>query len=370
MKVPLIDLQAQYLSLKPDIDAAVLRVLGSGKYVGGEEVEAFEEEWAAYCGAKYCVGVSSGSDAIYLVYRAIEQFYGVVTAGTGNKSQDTGRVVLVPAFTFIGTVEPLLRAGMKVEFVDVDIDTGLMSYSVKAEADERSILPVHLYGRPFRPDHSLRPLMMVEDAAQGHGIKLTGVAACYSFYPTKNLGCAGQGGAVVTNNEKLANLIRQLRNHGEGPNRFEHIYLSGNYRLDPIQAAILRVKLPYLDGWNKRRREIAAIYNRELKDLLLIYLSPDDPEHVYHIYAIRCEKRSSLAKFLEEMGIQTSVRYPVPLHFQPALVGSQNKSCFFPFAERWADTVLTLPIYPEMTDQMVNYVVEAIQLWPEIRNRV
>lgn len=341
MQVPLIDLQKQYQSLKPEIDEAIARVLAKGMYVIGEEVEKFEEEWARYCKAKYCVAVSSGTDAIYLSLRSIKQ------VAFGN--------VWTTPRTFIGTAEPALRAGYDLIISDTPEPSRFDVY-----------IPVHLYGRPEDfsfTDKISTSTLVIEDAAQAHGLPLGGYAMCHSFYPTKNLGAYGQGGAVVTNEQWLAERVRQLRSHGEGQTRFKHEYLSGNYRMDELQAAILRAKLPHLDSWNKRRREIAGMYSEALSSVPGITLPEDHPEHVYHIYAIACKQRGSLASYLNKNGIQTAVRYPIPLHLQPALQG--NFTTYGPLgpAEEWANTNLSLPIYPEMENSAVEYVCESVKQW-------
>lgn len=363
MKVPLIDLKAQYLSLKPEIDEAVSRVLSKGNYVMGEEVEQFEQEWAKFCKARYCVAVSSGTDAIYLTLRALQE----------TKRLYPHNTVWTTPRTFIGTVEPIIRAHM-----DIGLSDSVPS-PVYAE------IAVHLYGHPAplkTPLHQENPHpIAIEDSAQAHGLPLRGFAACHSYYPTKNLGAVGQGGSVVSNDKEFIDVVRKLRSHGEGSTRFKHEYLSGNYRMDELQAAILRVKLPHLREWNEKRREIARVYTELLKttlfqktdgtnvvsQLLLAIVTPpeDHPEHVYHIYAVSCKDRDSLASFLNGKGVQTAIRYPIPLHLQPALQGKFTTYGPLGAAEEWANTNLSLPIYPEMTDSMVEYVVECMKEWAQ-----
>jgi len=349
-RVPLIDLKAQYRSLKEGIDSAVARVLGKGNYVMGDEVEAFEHEWGSFCGRNYCVGVSSGSDAIYLALKALE----VV---------DGPHPVRAPAFTFWGTVEPVWRVGENAYLVDVDDDANML---YEDHINHHCVmLPVYLYGRPVHwIDEAVhKGHIVIEDMAQAHGIRPHGTVGCFSFYPTKNLGAAGQGGAVVTDNKELADIVRSMRDHGERGGRFRHEYLSGNHRLDEIQAAILRVKLPHLREWNTRRRAIAMHYNYALRNVPGITIPAWDYEHVWHIYAIRCPKRDGLATYLEKQGIQTAVRYPIPIHQQPAFEGWSQSSQSFPSAEAWARETLSLPIYPEMTDGHIEYVEAWVTRW-------
>ena len=229
-------------------------------------------------------------------------------------------------------------------------------------------IPVHLYGYPaVVPENSIRPV--IEDAAQAHGLKIRGRVQCFSFYPTKNLGAIGQAGAVVTNDKDIADMCRRLREYGE-TSRFvydHHLWrIGGNFRIDELQAAILRVKLKYLDRWNAKRRQIAEIYRQGLKGLEpAIRLLPDHPHHSYHIFAIMCKQRNELSAFLNKHGIQTSVRYPVPIHLQPALRYLGLKKGDFPKAEVWCDEVLTLPIYPELSPNRVELVVKLIHDWVE-----
>ena len=340
MQVPLIDLQKQYLSIKPEIDEAIARVLAKGMYVAGEEVEKFEEEWATYCKAKFCIAVSSGTDALYLALAALYQ--GI-----------HGHTLWTTPRTFIAVAEAAQRAKYKLRFWDKNV-------VAKDIRHPHIAIPVSLYGMPH---NEVWPegIRVIEDLAQAHSHPLRGFAACFSFYPTKNLGAVGQAGAIVTNNASLAGEIRWLHNHSEKGGRFSSTSLSGgNYRMDELQAAILRVKLPHLDAWNKRRREIAKLYREKLAGIEGIKLPQDHPEHVYHIFAVETPKRDQLASYLKEKGVQTAVRYPIPLHLQPALSHLGYKKGDFPEIERWADETLSLPIYPEMENSAVEYVCKSI----------
>ena len=354
MRVALVDLKAQYFSIRDEIDEVVARVHSKGLYVMGPEVEAFEEEWARYCGSVYGVAVSSGTDALYLTLKYFREVEG-------------GTIANVPAFTFIATAEAAVRAGMSLRLVDVDSEGCMLP---GPPPSVRSIdIPVNMYGRlaPIVTDRLVTDRLVVEDAAQSHGLQARGDASCYSFYPTKNLGAHGQAGAVVTSSLLLRDYIRSMRNHGESNKRFVHDRLSGNYRMDELQAAILRVKLKYLDRWNARRRQIAQLYVRLLSDdaiAQVVQMPSLLGEHVFHMFVVRVAERGSLTTFLEFKGIQTAVRYPVPLHLQPCLAGhvfyTQDA---FPGAKKLAERNVSLPIYPEMSDDQVEYVATQVREW-------
>jgi len=356
--VPLIDLKAQYLSIKDEIDAAVARVLDKGNYVMGEEVEAFEEEFARFCEARYCIGLSSCTDALYLA---------LITCADGS-TPGTRRVLTTPV-SFYATTQAIMRSEDHPIFTDIG-DDGNIDIT-KAEADWDIAIPVHLYGQPARiPLKSLRPV--IEDSAQGHGLPLRGKVACFSFYPTKNLGGVGQAGALVTNDTGIAGLCRRLREYGE-TQRFVYEHepwrVGGNFRLDELQAAILRVKLRYLLLWTNIRQCIAKMYRGRLSEVEDVIRIPDyDDCHTCHIFAIMTKDRDDLRAYLEKRGIQTSVRYPVPMHLQPALRYLALKKGDFPKAEAWCNEVLTLPIYPEMTDEMVDTVANAVIDWAQSHN--
>ena len=343
--VPLVELKSQYLSMKLKVDEAISRFLHSGSYVMGEEVKAFEREWADYCGMRHCVGVSSGTDALYLALKAV---------------CIDPRVVTTP-LTFFATTQAIIQSGNYPSFVDVDESGNLPPYDFGSKV----AVPVHLYGRPG----SWKGENLIEDCAQVHGYKPTGRAACFSFYPTKNLGAMGQAGAIVTDDGILAHKLREMRTYGERE-RFVHYGLTGNLRMDEIQAAILRVKLPHLDLWNNQRRARAGIYGELLSSVSdVIKLPEDHPDHVYHIYAIRCKDRDSLAKYLKGQGIQTAVRYPLPMHLQPALEYLGYSKGNFPQAEAWAEENLSLPMYPELTVNQINYVCSEVKKWVGARGK-
>ena len=356
MKVPLLDLKAQYLSIKDKIDAAVARVHERGNYVMGEEVEQWESEWARFCGAKYAVGVSSGTDALYLALLAVS------LTDEAYRVSALKRIFTTP-FTFFATAQAIIQAGYQPQFVDVGEDGNIVLSEGALPGD--LVVPVHLYGRPARVER--KGGLIVEDAAQAHGLPYNpeASAVCHSFYPSKNLGAMGQAGAVVTNDPEVAGLVRELRTYGERE-RFVHYFPTGNHRMDELQAAVLRAKLPHLLDWNYKRSLFARAYLAHLSRVPGIVLPQYDAQHTWHIFALRVTDprgRDDLARFLIEQGIQTAVRYPVPLHLQPALAYLGYKKGNFPGAEEWARTNLSLPLWPEMELAQVEYVCEKVKEW-------
>ncbi len=362
MKIPLVDLKIQYESIKPEIDIAIQRVIDNTAFIMGKEVAAFEEAFAAYCGARYAVGVSSGTGALFLTLLG----YGI---GPGDE-------VITTPFTFFATGEAISQVGARPVFVDVDPVTYNIDPNQIADAITpytKAIMPVHLYGQPAEMDAinalaKKHDLVVIEDAAQAHGSTYNGQrpgtlgdAACFSFYPSKNLGCFGDGGAVVTNDERLAQRVRSLRDHGRS-SKYEHAELGYGHRLDGIQAAILRAKLPHLDDWNEGRRQRAARYSELLADTVVI-----TPQHlpqttpVYHCYVIRTPQRDRVLQHLRDAGVGVGVHYPIPLHLQPAYRHLELEPGSFPVSETLAGEVLSLPIYAELSDEQQDYVVEHIR---------
>lgn len=361
MTVPFLDVGATYREIKPIIDAAIQRVLDSGVYILGPEVDAFEDEWADYCGANHAVGVASGLDALILALRALD-------VGPGDE-------VIVPSHTFIAT----WLAVTAVDATPVPVEPNPVTYNIEpsriAEAvtpATKAIVPVHLYGQPADLDPILaiaakNGLRVIEDAAQAHGARYKsrrigahGDVVCWSFYPGKNLGAFGDGGAVTTDSSDLAEKIRMLRNYGS--RKRYHNDISGlNSRLDPIQAAILRAKLPHLDSWTQRRRAIVDIYRSAL-DGLGIFLpeSPEWAEPVWHLYVVRSPDRDDLQRRLAEEGVNTQIHYPIPPHRQKAFAGTSFTSDM-PEATRLASEVLSLPIGPHLGRQNANHVVESVR---------
>jgi len=366
MSIPLVDLKAQYQSIKSEIDAAIKRVVESGRFILGEEVEAFEKEFAAFCGAKYAVGVDSGTAALHL---------SLILCGIGP-----GDEVITTPHTFTSTAEVVALLGARPVFVDIDpttynIDPNLIERAITPRT--KAIIPVHLYGRPAEMDPILEiaekhNLVVIEDAAQAHGAEYKGKRAgslgklaCFSFYPAKNLGAYGDAGAIVTDDPELAEKGRMLRNHGRRA-KYEYQLLGYAYRLDAIQAAILRAKLAHLEEWTEKRRRNAALYNELLADTHLAL--PQEDEHiraVYHLYVVRTPYRDRLRDFLRERGIETGIHYPIPLHLQPAFQYLGYKKGDFPHTERCSKEILSLPMYPELTRAQIEIVADAIKEFEE-----
>lgn len=360
-QVPFLDLRAAYEELKAEVDAAVSRVLDSGYYLLGKEIEAFEKEFAEYLDVRHCVAVGSGLDALHLALRALE-------VGQGEE-------VLVPSNTYIATWLAVSYAGAVPVPVEPDertynIDPGKLEAAITDRT--RGIIPVHLYGQPADMDPILEVarkhnLWVLEDAAQAHGASYKGKRvgglgdiAGWSFYPGKNLGAFGDGGAVTTNNGEFADRVRVLRNYGSRTKYFNEVR-GFNSRLDEIQAAVLRVKLKHLDGWNRRRLQIAELYRRELEgcDLILPYV-PEWAEPAYHLFVVRSGQRDALHQYLETQGIGTLIHYPVPPHLQQAYCEIGLAAGTLPISERIHQEVLSLPIGPHVTEAQVETVTRAV----------
>ena len=357
----LVDLGRQYVSIRDEIDAALLETVASARYVLGEEVARFEDEFADYCGARHCIGVSSGTAAIWLALEAI---------GVGE-----GDEVIVPANTFIAGVLPVLRLGARPVLVDCDEATATLDPERAANAigpRAKAILAVHLYGQPADVDPLLElcdrhGLALVEDACQAHGARYgsrsvggLGRAAAFSFYPSKNLGAYGDGGAVTTDDDDVAERIRLLRDLGQS-DKYTHVVAGWNDRLDTIQAAVLRVKLRHLERWNALRRRHAAAYDDALS-VLDVRTPRTAPwaEHVWHLYVIRSERRDELRSALRAEGIETGLHYPLPLHLQPALADLGYERGDFPVTEAWAEELLSLPMFPELEPSEIELVTDAV----------
>ncbi|MBI2167223.1 MAG: DegT/DnrJ/EryC1/StrS family aminotransferase [Candidatus Omnitrophica bacterium] len=362
MKIPLVDLRAQYESIKDEIDAAIHRVLETSQFILGKEVEAFEEEFARYCGVRHAVGVSSGTSALYLALLAL---------GIGP-----GDEVITVSQTFVATIEAILWVGARPRLVDIEektynLDPSLLESAVTKKT--KAIIPVHLYGHPADMDPILeiarkRNLTVIEDACQAHGALYKGKrvggfgrVACFSFYPGKNLGAYGEGGAVMTNDAGLAVQIRKLRNHG-GLSKYSHEILGMNARLEGIQGAILRTKLPYLDRWNELRRRHAEEYNSFFKGrgLGLPYEAPY-AKSAYHLYVLRAPRRDELNATLNEQGVGSLVHYPTPNHLLPCFKGLGYKIGDLPVTEKVCKEVLSLPLYPELKLDQIRFIAEKTQ---------
>ena len=355
--IPLVDLKAQYFSIKGEIDAAIQEVINKTDFIGGSALKKFEADFAAAIGVKNCIGVGNGTDALYVALRAL---------GVGK-----GDEVLVPANTFIATSEAVTLTGAKVVFVDVDEKTYNISPKLAMEKitpATKAIMAVHLYGNPadisaLRAFADSRGIFIVEDAAQAHLAKIDGRyigslghAACFSFYPGKNLGAYGDAGAVVTNDDALGKKIRMLANHGR-MDKYNHEIEGINSRLDGLQAAILGTKLKHLADWTAARRRIAQTYGK-LLDRKLFTLPEETPgnEHVYHLYVIRFKARDALLNALKEKGIGAGVHYPIPLPRLKAYEYLNHKAGDFPVSERLSMEILSLPIYPELSDETVAHI--------------
>lgn len=359
--IPFLDLKAPYLELKQELDEAIARVVSSGWFIGGSEVDQFEAEYSTYCGAAHAVGMANGLDALHLALRAM---------GVGP-----GDEVIVPSNTYIATWLAVSQCGatpVPVEPVEAtyNIDPGLIEAAITPRT--RVILPVHLYGQPADLDPILtiakkHKLKVLEDAAQAHGARYKGKrigghgdAVAWSFYPGKNLGALGDGGAVTTNDPEIADRLRVLRNYGSRV-KYVNEVPGYNSRLDPIQAAVLRVKLKHLDEWNARRAAIATRYNAELVNTGLVLPSvPEWVSPVWHLYVIRTKEREALQRRLSEAGIGTLIHYPIAPHMQQAYAGLGCKHGNFPVAEAMADEVLSLPMGPQLSMGDVDSVISAI----------
>lgn len=363
MKVPFLDVKSAYLELKDEIDAAYHRVMDSGWYILGDEVEAFEDEFANYCGVKHCIGVGNGLEALHLILRA----FGI---GVGDE-------VIVPANTYIATWLAVSYAGASPIPVEPDrltynIDPKLIEKAITAKT--KAIMAVHLYGQPAEMD-TIRTiarqydLKVIEDAAQAQGAlyknQKTGAlgdAAGFSFYPGKNLGAYGDAGAITTNDDDLAKNVKMLRNYGSEVKYFNEVK-GFNSRLDPLQAAFLRAKLPYLDRWNSKRNELAQIYLDRLKNLP-DFILPDvlsDVKPIWHIFAIRHSHRDALQKQLMSDGVGTLIHYPVPPHLSEAYKEMGFRKGAFPISEEIADTILSLPMGPHLSDSDQEIVISKIK---------
>ncbi|NIA12357.1 MAG: aminotransferase class I/II-fold pyridoxal phosphate-dependent enzyme [Nitrospiraceae bacterium] len=369
MSVPFLDLKAQHHQIYNEIDDRITDVIANTAFIMGKHVREFEEEFAEIQGAKYCVGVSSGTDALHVALLAL----GI---GAGDR-------VIVPVNTFIATAEAVSLCGAEPVFVDCDqyynLDVEKLSQMLSALSHQpsalpKAVIPVHLYGQPANMDEIMAVadeygLKVVEDCCQAHLAKYNekfvgnfGNFGAFSFYPGKNLGAYGEAGALITNDKKLYEKAKMLRQHGE-TKRYQHQIIGHNYRMEAIQGAVLATKLKYLDEWTEKRRSNASFYNELLKDIKEIQ-SPNelgDTYCVYHLYVIQAENRDDLRKYLQEKGISTGLHYPLPLHLQEAYGFLGYKEGDFPVAEKAAKRILSLPMYPELTKKQIEYVVNRIK---------
>ena len=373
--ISMLDLKAQYLSLKPELDAAVLRVIESTQFINGPDVEAMEQEVAAYCRANHCIGVSSGSDALLVALMALD-------IGHGDE-------VITTPYTFFATAGAIVRMGARPIFVDIDpvtFNIDPKAIAAKVTPRTKAIMPVHLFGQCAEMDTILdvarkHKLAVIEDAAQAIGSEYKGRRAgsmgtvgCYSFFPSKNLGCFGDGGAVVTQDRALADKMRLLRGHGSHP-KYYHKVVGGNFRLDSIHAAVLRVKLKHLDSWSQARQQGAAYYTNALLKYGLqggVIEAPKivQSRHIFNQYVIRCDDRENLREHLKKDKITTEVYYPQPMHLQECFANLGHKKGEYPESERAAVTSLALPMYPELPNLQRERVVRSIAAYYEAAGKM
>ena len=392
MNIPLIDLKVQYSVLAEELNKVTLDVLSSANYILGKNVVEFEKEFAEYIGVKHAISVGNGTDALVIALKAM---------GIGN-----GDEVITTPFTFFATAESISAVGATPVFVDVTKDTfnvDITKIEEKITRKTKAIMPVHIFGQSADMDEinkiaKKHNLLVIEDACQAIGAKYKnrmigslGDLACFSFFPTKNLGCAGDGGMIVTDNDDLAVIIRALRTHGSGENgqkafnllngvkedimkaeisndtvynplKYYNYLIGYNSRLDAIQAAILRVKLKEIDNWNSKRRAIVDIYNEEFKELdLVIPVCDKENEHVYHMYILQSENRNKILEKLKERGVATGVYYPVPLHLQKVYKNLGYKEGDMPVAEYLSNRTFAIPVYPELTEEQIKYIIDSIK---------
>ena len=362
MNIPLVDLRAQYLPLKDEMLGRIAMALDGMRLFLGENVQGLEREFSEFCGARHGIGVGDGTSALHVILRGL---------GIGD-----GDEVITPAHTFIATAEAIALAGARPVFVDVHPATYLLDVNqVESKITDRTraILPVHLYGQMVDMDPLLElatrhRLHVVEDACQAHGAEYKGqragslgTAGAFSFYFSKNLGAYGEGGFVTTSDDELDGSIRMIRDHGS-KKRYYHDVIGWNGRLDEIQAAVLRTKLPHLQVWNDLRREHAQLYRELLQDAPVVTpVENPDNRHVYHLFVIRAPQRDALQNWLKERGIGTGIHYPVPVHLQEAFTSLGYHAGDLPVTEQLVGEILSLPMYPELTDEQIAYVADAIK---------
>ncbi len=360
MKIPIFDLYRQYLFLKPKIDKTIARVIKESAYISGKDNQRFDQTFAQYCGCKYASGVASGSTALDIALEAL-----------GVKAGDE---VICPSHTFAATAEAVVHRGAKPVFVDIDEPTYNLNPKLieeKITKKTKAIIPVHLYGQTCQMKPILKlakkyRLKVLEDAAQAHGAKYLdqtagsmGDAAIFSFFPAKNLGCYGDGGAITTQSSQVARKINLLKDHGR-ISKYEHQEIGYGERLDNLQAAILNVKLPYLDKWNRRRRKIAQFYNQELKNKFITPVVHSDCESVFYVYTLRHRHRDKVQTYLTKKGIATGVYYPKPLHLQPSFAYLKYQTGSLPVSEKIAREIFSIPIFPELTDSEIEYIATTL----------
>lgn len=361
MKVPFLDLQAQYRPLKQRINTAIQNVLDTSTYCLGPSVEMFEQSFATFCETKFCVAVNSGTSALSLLLAAHN-------IGKGDE-------VITVANTFFATVEAICHVDATPVLVDCRESDALLD-PLKLEAAitprTKAIIPVHLYGQPADMEAicvvaKQKGILVFEDACQAHGARFKGRpagsladGAAFSFYPGKNLGAYGEGGAVTTNDTAIAERLRALRDHGS-PKKYHHEMVGWNERMDGIQGAVLGVKLPHLNTWNSSRRKHATHYRTNLPAGFTCFTEHPDREHVYHLFVVRTKKRDRIQTFLQEHGVATGIHYPIPIHLQPAMQSFSWAKGSFPVAETLAQEILSLPMFSELTSEQIETVIDALR---------
>lgn len=369
MKVPFLDLKAQYASIRQEIANALQQVLDNTAFASGPFVEKFEKDFASFCQCKFAIGVGSGTDALWMALLNLE-------IGPGDE-------VITTPNTFIATTEAISFCGAKPVFVDVDEKTYNMNPGFLEDAitpKTKAIIPVHLFGQMADMDRIMEiarahGLFVVEDACQAHGAEYKGRSAgsvgdvgCFSFYPGKNLGAYGEAGAIVTNNAELAEKMRMFRDHGQ-KKKYKHCIIGWNARMDGFQGAILSVKLKYLNKWNEARRKHAHLYNSLLSDIddIMVPMEADYGRHVYHVYAIRTKNRDALISSLAEEDIFCGIHYPVPIHLQEAYKSLGNNKGSFPITEKCAEEFVSLPMFAELSQEQIQKVCRKIKCFIEVR---
>jgi dTDP-4-amino-4,6-dideoxygalactose transaminase len=369
MKIPFLDLKAQYKSIKNEIDEAIKLVVEESSFIGGQNLSVFEHNYAKYCGAKYCIGVGNGTDAITIGLKAL-----------GLRSGDE---VITAANSFIATSEAITSAGGRVVFADchpVYYTIDVNDIERKITSKTKCIIPVHLYGQPADMPAIMKlarkyKLTVLEDSAQAHGAYIDGKRvgtfgdlSTFSFYPGKNLGAYGDGGAIVTNSKTIEKKCRMIANHGR-IEKYNHEFEGVNSRLDALQCAILNTKLKYLDDWSEKRREVASTYNELLENISDLEI-PEELENtipVYHLYVVRTQRRDKLKEYLKENGIASGIHYPIALHNLKAYAYLDHMPKDFPYANQYQDQILSLPIYPELTFTSIKYIAETIETFFRIQ---
>jgi len=361
--IPFVDLKTQYKSIQGEIKEEIAKVLEQTNFILGEPVAKFESQFAEFCDSKYCIGVASGTDALHLA---------LLTLNIGKDDE-----IITAANTFVATVLSISYVGAKPVLVDIDPKTyniDLNKIEEKVTPNTKAIIPVHLYGRPVDMEKLITiadkyNLKIIEDACQAHGavfngkkVGTFGIMGCFSFYPGKNLGAYGDGGAIVTSDKDLYEKLKMMRNYGS-PKKYHHDFIGYNSRLDTIQAVILNIKLKYLNNWNHKRLVNAEVYNKKLKgigDLVLPYIDKTGL-HVFHLYVVRTKKRDELLKYLNDNGVQASIHYPIPIYSLDAYSHLGLKKDGFPVAEQFSKEILSLPMFPELTENQISRIADLMK---------